>query len=389
MEDIALEKLLLKSASLQAWVKQFPHRRYLFDKLLQTSPDFYVGIGGIRGIGKTVLLLQLAARFPGSAYFSADSSHLQPYSIYDIADALRKKGIRILFIDEIHTRPGWQADIKTLYDEHEVRVFFSGSSGIDVRQSAADLSRRAVVHTLQPLSFREYLNIRKGFDIPAYSLDTILKKGGDMAIAHMRASEYLDDYMRLGGVLYSGEGFLDAMENALEKMILLDMAALRDINIKYESDARKLLYHVASSKPFEVSFSSLSQKLGVSKNFAIRLIDDMARTGLLKVVFPCKGNKKSVLQEPKIYLAIPFRMFFAMQTDRGALREEFFVNHVTVSCYFKTERGAKTPDFRVGNQRFEIGGISKTREQKADYLVVESALWEERRIPLFLFGFCY
>jgi hypothetical protein len=38
---------------------------------------------------------------------------------------------------------------------------------------------------------------------------------------------------------------------------------------------------------------------------------------------------------------------------------------------------------------FEVGGAGKTFKQKADYLVKDAVLIEERAIPLFLFGFAY
>jgi len=65
------------------------------------------------------------------------------------------------------------------------------------------------------------------------------------------------------------------------------------------------------------------------------------------------------------------------------------VNHVPVSCYLKTERGEKTPDFIVNGKTIEVGGASKSFMQNSDYIAVDSALWEENRIPLFLFGFLY
>lgn len=389
MDTTALEKLLVGSESVKAWAGQFQHKRYLFDRLANAGSDFYVGVRGIRGIGKTTLLLQVAKSTNNSVYFSADYKYLAPYHLYDIANALRKRGITTLFIDEIHTRPGWQTDIKTLYDEHELRIFFSGSSGMDIRQGAADLSRRAVIHDLKPVSFREYLNIRKGFLIPAYSLNEVLSKGRDISLKNIRASEYMEEYTRFGGVLYSGEGFSDALGNSIEKTIVSDLAALRNINLRYENDAYRLLYHVAVSRPFETNFSSLSEKLGVSKTFAIRLISDLCLAGLLKSVFPCRGDKHDVKKEPKIFLTIPFRSFFTQEPDKGAVREEFFVNHAPVSCYLKTERGAKTPDFMVEKNVVEVGGASKSFGQKPDYIAADSALWEERKIPLFLFGLLY
>jgi len=389
MDETVLEKLIVKSESLKEWASQFINKRSSFEDISKTGIDFFVGISGLRGVGKTVLLLQLAKQMKSSVYFSADSSYLLQYSLYEIYDALRKKGMKTLFIDEIHTRSGWTKDLKTIYDEHEVRIFFSGSSSLKLKESSADLSRRVVMYTIKPVSFREHLNIRKGFDIPVYTFEQIINHGKEISLKHLKAFEYIDEYCKSGGVLYSGEGFEKALENAIQKAITVDLASLRNINIKYEHDVWRLLYHIASSQPFEASFSSISQKLGVSKTFAIRLIDDLVHAGLLEIVFPCKRKGKNMLKEPKIYLPIPIRMFLNSNPEKGSLREEFFVNHVPVSCYLKTERGEKTPDFIVNGKTIEVGGASKSFMQNSDYIAVDSALWEENRIPLFLFGFLY
>ncbi len=389
MEDAIIEKILLKSESLKKWVEQFTKKRYLFDKALTTATDFYVGIKGLRGIGKTVFLLQLSKMFENSIYLSADAVYLRPHSIYEITQALGKRGFKDIFIDEIHLRSNWQDDIKTIYDEHELRIFFSGSSSIELKKSSADLSRRVILYDLKPLSFREFLNIRKNFDIPYYSFDDIIKKGKEISIKHLSAFEYFDEHMKFGGVLYSGEGFYEALENSLEKIISRDLASLRDINIKYEEDAYKILYHVAVSSPFEISFSSLSQKLGISKTFVIRLISDLASAGVIIAFYPCKQAKKDVKKEPKIYLTIPFRTLFTQTAGRGIIREEFFVNHTEVSCYLKTEKGEKTSDFSVNGLKIEVGGVSKDFRQNPDYIAVDSALFDNKKIPLFLVGFLY
>jgi len=78
--------------------------------------------------------------------------------------------------------------------------------------------------------------------------------------------------------------------------------------------------------------------------------------------------------------------------NKGAIREEFFVNHVKrifETCYLKGKRGEKTPDFLVENTVIEVGGESKKRYQNPDYIAVDGLTPERSKIPLFLFGFIY
>jgi len=99
-----------------------------------------------------------------------------------------------------------------------------------------------------------------------------------------------------------------------------------------------------------------------------------------------------VKKEPNAYLTIPLRKFFAKQgveINKGALREEFFVNHMRKLCYLKGKRGEKTPDFKVNDIIIEIGGEGKTKYQKPDYIAVDGLSTVSNKIPLFLFGFVY
>ena len=389
IRERVIERIMLKSEELKRWAMQFNKKRSMFEKAKRIGKEYYVGITGLRGIGKTVLLLQLANSFKDSVYFSADWKYLKPYEIYEIVEKLRVRGFKNIFIDEIHTKEEWSSDIKTIYDEHEVRVFFSGSSSINIKESSGDLSRRAILLNMKPASFREYLMIRKGIEIPIYSITEIIKKKKELSLKYGSMGEYLREYMRYGGVLYSGNGFYEALGRTIEKIVVKDLAALREIDIKYENEVYKFLYHVSNSNPYELSYSSLSQKLGVSKTFLIRMVSDLVKVGIIQLILPCKKRNIDVKKEPKIFLAIPFRSFYSEELNAGALREEFFVNHVDVDCYYKTKRGEKTSDFRVGDRILEIGGSSKKEEQKPDVIVNEGLRFDGKYVPLFLFGFLY
>lgn len=389
IDDKTLEEIVAKSDSLKEWSQQFKHKRYLFKKLKDIDPDFFVGFRGLRGIGKTVLLLQLANEFENSVYFSADASYLAAHTLVEIVTGLNRKGAKVIFIDEIHSRPKWAAEIKTIYDEHSCRVFFSGSSSLSLKNTGADLSRRTILHELNPVSFREYLNIRKGFDIPKHDLDEILEKGDKLSFKYRKAHDFLVEYMEFGGAMYSGEGFREALDNSIKKIILNDISALRNVNVKYESDAHKLLYFMANAGPFEASYSTLSAKLGLSKTLLIRMLHDLESTGIIRMVFPCKSKKKDIKKEPKVFFPPPFRIFFAEKADKGALREDFFVNHAKTLCYLKGERGEKTSDFSVEGKIIEVGGTSKSFGQNPDFVAADGTLWEKNKIPLYLFGFLY
>ena len=392
MEEAVIDKIILNSKKQIKWVDQFKKTRYLFQEVKRIDKEYYVGIKGIRGIGKTVLLLQFAKKEKDSVYFSADSTLIRSFSIYEVVKELIKRGFRNIFIDEIHRKADWDLDLKTLYDEHEVRIIFTGSSALDITKTGSDLSRRVVLKELKIASFREYLNIKKNYDIQAVPFEKILKNKTSLVKKYPEIYEYFDEYLTYGGVLYPKNGFFEALENSLRKVILQDLASLRNINIKYETDVYKLLYLIARSSPFEVNYSSISRKLEISKTMAVRIVKDMEAAGIVLPVLPCKKKGIDVKKEPKIYLTLPLRKFFAKQgveVNKGAVREEFFVNHIRDVCYLKGKRGEKTPDFRFKNITIEIGGETKTKYQKPDYIAIDGLSTVSNKVPLFLFGLIY
>ncbi len=389
MDERILERIIIKSESLKEWAKQFSFKRYLYQKARSVSKQFYLGIAGIRGIGKTVMLLQLANETEKSVYFSADAVYLRPFSIYEIVDSLRKKGMEQIFIDEIHSKPDWDSDIKTIYDEHNVRVMFSGSSALELKKDSADLSRRAVILHINPISFREYVNLRKNTEVPVFSFKEILEKKRELSLKYAKLSEYVPEYLQYGGVMYTGEGFQEALANAIEKTITDDMAYLREIDVKYEDEVYRILYHIAASKPYEVSYSSISNKFGISKSLVIRIFDDLKKAGIVVLLYPCKMKRKNIKKEPKAFLSIPLRRFLAETAHIGSLMEDFFVANAFPECYLKTERGEKTADFACRSKIIEVGGVSKASSQAADYIAADGLAFDRNKVPLFLFGFLY
>lgn len=392
MDSEIFSKLVANSIERIGSAAAFKEHRYLFDEISGVGNDFYIGIYGLRGIGKTVMLLQLAGVAKDALYIPIDAKYLANYSIYEIAEEAHDKGYNNLFIDEIHTRKDWRADLKTLYDEGKVHVAFTGSSAANIRKGA-DLSRRVIMYELMPPSLREFLNIKLGAGIERISMAMLFdqKKRGQIAVKHSRWNAYWQEYYRYGGVLYDTKrGFPKPLMSTLERIISVDLASIRSIDSGTVNDVYKLLYRIAESGPYEISYNSLSSHIGISVKTAIGLVKDLERIGLLKLIYPSNGRFR---KEPKVYFRLPFRSALNESinttTDIGAAREEFFVNNAPINWYVKTKRGEKTPDFVVNEKTIEVGGARKTNYQDADFLAVDGVDFIGNKIPLFLFGFLY
>ncbi len=396
MDETVFSHVVLESEEKKRSAGNYANKRYLYDEIKSVPQQYFVGVYGLRGIGKTILLLQLANETKDSLYFSADAAYLRNFGIYEIVKHAESRGYKNIFIDEVYYKEYWKDDIKTIYDEGGARVIFSGSSVLEIKEGV-DLSRRVLLFNLKPLSFREYLVIKKGCGQieriqPKDLFESEERK--KHIIKYAKFSDHLVEYFKVGGLLYeSGEisYFYKAVENTIERIIHHDLAYLREIDIKIEIAIQKILERIALSPVGETNYSNIANTLSLSKPTVIKIIDDLVKIGLVKRLLPC--GKALIRKEPKLYLAFPFRYFFNTvnfkNPDIGSLREEFFVNHTQDICYLKGKRGEKMPDFVFEGKKVEIGGEGKRFYQHPDFLIKDGVSFEEKTIPLFLTGFLY
>ncbi|MDO5608880.1 MAG: AAA family ATPase, partial [Capnocytophaga sp.] len=173
-----------------------------------------IGIKGQRGVGKTTLLLQhIKIHYQNDLksvlYVSLDDLWFSENKLTDLAAIFVKKGGKVLFLDEVHKYPLWSQSIKNIYDDYpELKLVFTGSSLLEILNSRADLSRRAVTYTLEGLSFREYIGYVTGHQLPIQSLQNILSSHTEIAsdiCQKIKPLAYFDDYLRFGYYPYFKE----------------------------------------------------------------------------------------------------------------------------------------------------------------------------------------
>ena len=205
-----IASLLLFSSQIKS--QKVPvYRRFLYDEI-----DFnerLIGIIGARGAGKTTLLLQHLKqnRSPKETlYIIGDHPLVASEGLFNIADAFQKVGGRLLIVDEIHKVKDFEIALKLIYDSFfELQVIFTGSSAIALDHAKADLSRRAMIHTLPILSFREFLELESGAALKAYSLEDLLKNHTQIAmdiLSTVKPLAYFDRYLKQGAYPFYKEG---------------------------------------------------------------------------------------------------------------------------------------------------------------------------------------
>ncbi len=170
--------------------RAFSAKRDLFSRLKKAKGRHFTGIVGLRGVGKTVLLQQLAAQTPDAFYLSADTLPPEEDGFALIQRLADKFSYRVFFLDEIHHLPAAGGLLKKLFDFLDIRVFFTSSVALSMEASRHDLSRRVKLLTLLPFSYREYLRIVRKIELPPVSFVNYSSLSRNLGITKYKAEQY-------------------------------------------------------------------------------------------------------------------------------------------------------------------------------------------------------
>lgn len=364
-----------------------------------------IGIKGARGVGKTTLILQyIKKNIPidqSSLYVSLDNIWFADNTISSLVDQFVKQGGKYLFLDEVHKYANWSQELKNIYDDYpELKIVFTASSLLEILNARADLSRRAIVYTMQGLSYREYLNLKLGLQLPSYSLNDVLE--GHIAISReinskVKTLQYFSGYLQQGYYPFFQEVpelYFQRIEEVINLILEIELPLLRKVEVAYVSKLKQLLQIISESVPFVPNVSKLSERIGVNRNTFVSYLYFLEEAHITRNLYKdAKGITQ--LQKPNKIFLENTNLQYALspnQANIGNIRETFFLNQLSVKHTLEYIEGT---DFLVDHQYlFEVGGKSKNNHQiknkENSYLVVDDIEYGMgNKIPLWLFGFLY
>ena len=364
-----------------------------------------IGIKGARGVGKTTLLLQYMKQFlpqdTSSLYVSLDNIWFSEHRLIELVDDFVKRGGKYLLVDEVHKYANWSQELKNAYDDYpELKIIFTGSSLLEILNARADLSRRAVVYSMQGLSFREYLNMSLPNNFPIYSLQEIIENHlviSSQILKVVKPLQYFANYLEKGYYPFSFEMkelYYNQLEEIINLILEIELPLLRGVDISYISKLKQLLLIIAVSTPFTPNVHKLSVNIGINRATLLSYLHYLKETNLTKHLYKDSLGISKLQKPDKIYLENTNLAYLlaAKQTNLGNLRECFFYNQLDYK--HKVEYPDKG-DFLIDNKfTFEIGGKSKTFKQlqntENSYIAADDIEYgADNKIPLWLFGFLY
>ena len=359
-----------------------------------------VAILGSRGVGKTTLMLQhikLHDDASKSLYVVADDFYFTTHRIEDFARSFMLQGGKNLYIDEIHKYKGWSTEIKNIYDKMpDLKVTYSGSSILELEKGGADLSRRKVEYTLPGLSFREYVNISKGWDLPAYTLQEIIAGKVDFPTEKARPLQLFTEYLRYGYYPFFKEGdYGMRLKSVIKQIVEEDIPKFADMEIASVQKLKKLLYMLAQSVPFKPNYSKLERDLGISRNALPKYLLYLEKAGLIAILREKAQGIKILEKMEKVYLQNPNQAYVLSEDlpNIGNIRETIFMTWMQTGHFISS---SAVSDFEVDGLTFEIGGKKKGKKQIAEipqgqgFIVKDDTEYVyQNAIPLWMFGIIY
>ena len=370
-------------------------KRYIHEKI--NWDNRMLGLVGPRGVGKTTLFLQRVkelGNFEEVLYVSADHLYFSTHKLYETADAFRKDGGKFLFVDEVHKYPNWSIELKMIYDSMpELQVFFTGSSVLDINKGQADLSRRAVMYSMQGLSFREFLQLKHNVFVKALTFEEVLK-GETNSLEISKPIKLFKEYCKSGYYPFFGAPDYEVkLQQIANQTLEFDIPQFANMSILTGLKLKKLMAIIAKSAPFKPNMVKLSSQISASRNSMENNFALMEKAGLIMRLKTGEGSLKDLGKVEKIYLDNT-NLIHALAGDKnntGNMRETFFMNQVRV---VKDCCASSLSDFEIDGITFEVGGKNKGFDQikSADiaYVVKDDIEFAARKmIPLWAFGLLY
>ncbi|GAB2619053.1 ATP-binding protein [Belliella aquatica] len=380
--------------------------RYLFKDLL--VQERLLGIKGLRGVGKTTLLLQhlkeILDQGEKGLYVTAEHPYFYNQTLFELASLWYSYGGKVLLVDEIHKYPDWSRELKLIYDGFpELRIIFTSSSALDLYRGEADLSRRLETQILHGLSFREYLSLYHQISLEPIDFQDIIENtlrisDGLIKKIGVPVLPLFKEYLQAGYFPFTKELKAERIPQRLIQIINTvlesDLSAIQGYSASNVIKIKQLLGVIAESVPFEPNISKIAEKMHLGRQTVNIYIKHLEDAKILNLLYEqVKGI--SQLQKPgKIYFENSNFLFsLQMNPSSGTVRETFFMNQLRNSGRLISL--SKKGDFLVDEKyTFEIGGRNKDKSQiknvENSFLALDDLEYGiGSKIPLWLFGFLY
>jgi len=360
-----------------------------------------IGIKGARGVGKTTFLLQIAKEHYNGTdnsclYINTNNFYVQNIGITSFAGEFYHNGGKVLLIDQVFKQPDWSHQLRECYDKYPgLKIIFTGSSVMRLKNENPELNGIVKSYNLRGFSFREFLNLKTGLNIPAFSLDQIITNHTEIA---KKISEFTNPKVLFPDYLHHGfypffleqKNYSENLLKTMNMMIEVDILIIKQIELKYLPKIKKLFYLLTMSGNSAPNISQLAQELGMSRATVMHYIKYLMEARLVNMIYSKDDEFPKKPARVLLHNSNLIHSFYPKRYDDHDVQETFFCN--TLWKDHKINKIGNSGAFLIDKQyEFKIVEHATKLKSKSKTLfaVNRCEIGEGNQIPLWLFGFLY
>ena len=358
-----------------------------------------IAIKGSRGVGKTNFLLDFAREYhagdPDCLYVNINNLFFATEGLFHFAERFHKLGGKTLLLDQAHKYPGWDKELREVYDAFpDLQVVFTISSILRVKSNRY-LQGVVTMYNLGGLSFREFLELETGEKFPVFSFREIVERHEEIAaevVRKVRPLAHFDNYLRYGfyPIYLEEKSHIDYLLKNINLTLEFDIPYNNQIELKYLTKLKQLLYAVAKGNG-NINISRLSGEVGVSRATILNYLHYMKNARLLTLLFDRESDDENGLKPNLVYMHNPNLLCAVCldEVDGMMVRKTFFVSQL---CPVAKLHYSEGEDFLVdGTYDVSVRAEGDRGRIKGGPVVMGDMVERGRKnvVPLWLAGFVY
>ncbi len=322
-------------------------KKYLDDFIMGDDENRFLVMPGLRGVGKTTIMLQLydyllnekGIKKDRILYLNTDELKLfLEAEIKDIipvyVEEVHKTSMAhleerlFIFIDEAHFDENWSLTGKIVYDQtRKIFMLFTGSSALSLEINV-DAARRIDKEKVYPLNFAEHLLLKHDItplDGLMDGLNNLIWIRDDNSLNKAVGNETemkkrmlklkrsplkeWEDYLSYGGFPFGFKTNQTEIYNKIfdivDRVIEKDVYSLKNFTSETRSTISRVLTFLSMQKPGGTSDSKLAVRLKVSPTLIRTILNILEKTQLIFSVKPYGGAGKVIRKPWKYYFLSP------------------------------------------------------------------------------------
>lgn len=221
-----------------------------------------------------------------------NSFYFQGRGIVSFAGEFVEIGGQVLLIDQAFKLPNWKEQLCECYRRYpRLRIVYTTSS-VEEGDGPDDseLSQLSRCYVLHGFSFREFINLQTGNDFRPYTMNEVLHNHDVILksiLPKVKPWEYFRDYLHHGYYPFflENRNFTENLLKAMNMMIEVDILFIKQIELKYLSRIKKLLYLLAKEGGTAPNVSRLAEDIVTSRATVMNYLRNLEQARLINMVY--------------------------------------------------------------------------------------------------------